>query len=1004
MPTANTQTVNIEDEMKQSYLAYSMSVIVGRALPNAKDGLKPVHRRAFYGMYELGALHNRPYKKSARIAGDVIGKYHPHGEGSVYLAFARFAQPWNMRYCLVDGQGNFGSVDGDPCFTGDTRVQLVDGRTLSFLELIEEAKRGKKNYTYTFNHKTSKIEIAEITNIRKTKENTKIAKVYLDNGEVIKCTYNEKFLTREGTYAEARQLGTGASLMPCYRRLTTKETRRIVGYEEVFQPTLGYWDYTHHLADEWNLRRGVYSKKVELTNERADVYDCEIAETHNFALAAGVFVHNCAAMRYTEARLSKLGELLLRDIDKDTVDLDPNYDGSLQEPAVLPSVLPNLLLNGSEGIAVGMATSIPPHNLTELLDGTIYLIKHENAELPELMQFIKGPDFPTGGFICGTEGIVQGYKTGRGKIKVRAKTHFEKLGGKDVIVADEIPYQINKATLITKIAQLVRDKELEGISDLRDESDKEGTRIVVELKRDANPEVVLNNLFEKTDFESGFSLNCLAIVDNFPQVLTLKQALEIFISHRRAVVTRRTKFDLKRAQEKEHVLLGLKIVTENTDQIVELIRKSKNSDEAKTVLQGHFALTDTQVKAVLELQLRRLVVLESTKILQDLTETQAAIKGYKDILDSSSRLDDEIIKELEEIKKEFGDERKTKIIGDTNSITTKDLIADEQMVITISHVGYAKRSSVSLYKAQSRAGRGKTASGVKDEDFVEHMFVSSTHDILLVFTNQGRAYALNVFEIPEASRTAKGKALVNLISFKPDEKIATVLAVQDFTPGKFVFFVTKNGIVKKTALTDFERIRTSGLTAITIEEGDKLIGATVTDDEQQIVLATKQGMMARFAEKNIRPSGRGAIGVIGIRLDEGDEVVGFATSFDSIGVELLVVSSKGYGKRTPLEDYRLINRGGKGVTGVRVTDKNGPVVGLLQVGGGEDVMLITNSGTLIRLKAADIRSCGRATVGVKLIAMADGELLSSVTKVPEEDLEGEVEEPKEKLTLFEEKK
>lgn len=1190
----NVKTVNIEDEMKNSYLAYSMSVIVGRALPNARDGLKPVHRRALYSMYELGCLHNKPYKKSARIAGDCIGKYHPHGEGSVYLAFARFAQPWIMRYLLVDGQGNYGcfsgdtkvkltdgrnlsfkdlveenkqnrinytysynfgtkkieiakilnprltkekakiakvhlddgtiirctydhlfllrdstyieaqnltpetslmpiytrtstnhkivkveltqetedvydltinkthnftlscgifvhnSVDGDPCFTGDTKVKLADGRDLSFLELLAEQERGKIHYIFTYSEATKRIEIARFLNVRCTKKNAKIAKVYLDNGQIICCSYNQEFLLREGLYHKAETLACGVSLMPFNSKLSSRNGgQKIDGYEMVYQPNLQIWEYSHFLADEYNIARGVYDRsagkvrhhldfnkrnnspdfdelvaqaklhnhkicRVELTEELADVYDGEVeGSTKNFALSAGVFVHNCAAMRYTEARLSKIGELLLRDIDKETVQTEPNYDGSLQEPTVLPSVLPNLFLNGAEGIAVGMATSIPPHNLSELLDGIIYLIKHEDATIEELMKFVKGPDFPTGGFICGPEGIVQGYKTGRGKIKVRAKTHFEKNGNRDVIVADEIPFQVNKADLINKIAQLVSEKDpqnptqrrLEGISDLRDESDKDGTRIVIELKRDANPEIVLNNLFEKTEFQSGFSFNCLAIVDNMPKMLSLKEALNIFIYHRRDVVARRTKYDLKKAQEKEHILLGLKIVTENSEKIVELIRKSKNSDEARTTLQNKFTLSEIQSKAILELQLRRLVILEGAKILEELSTTQGAIKEYNTILHSSDVLDDVIIGELEEVKKEFGDERKTKIIGATTEITTKDLTPDEEMVITLSHSGYVKRSSATLYRQQSRAGKGKTASGIKEDDFVRHMFVASTHDMLLVFSNLGRVYALNIFEIPEASRTAKGKAIVNLVGLKPEETISAVMTVKDFKPGHYLFFITKNGIVKKTDISEYDNIRASGLTVITIEEGDKLIGVTETDDQQQIILATKHGLMARFHEKNIRAVGRGAIGVRGIRLGENDEVVGFANTAKE-DVELLVVSSKGFGKRTPLKEYRLINRGGKGVTGVRVTEKNGTVVGLLQVTGKEDVMLITNSGKLIRIKASDIRSYGRATVGVRLMTMQDGETLASATKIAEEDLEDEgvaAHEAEEKLTLFEEK-
>ncbi|MFY0583713.1 DNA gyrase subunit A [Cystobacter fuscus] len=854
--------VNIEDEMRRSYLDYSMSVIIGRALPDVRDGLKPVHRRVLYAMNDLGNLHNRAYKKSARVVGDVIGKYHPHGDSSVYDAMVRLAQEWSLRYLLVDGQGNFGSVDGD----------------------------------------------------------------------------------------------------------------------------------------------------------------------------------SPAAMRYTEVRMERLAEEMLADIEKETIDFGPNYDDSLLEPLVLPTKFPNLLVNGSSGIAVGMTTNVPPHNMGEVIDGTLHLIDHPTATVRDLMQFITGPDFPTAGIITGREGIVRAYETGRGQITIRARTEIEtsKKGDRESIIVTEIPYQVNKARLIEKIADLVRDKKLEGISDIRDESDRQGMRIVVELKRDAISGVVLNNLFANTPMETTFGAVMLAIDGGQPRTLTLKELLDRFISHRRDVVTRRSRFELRKARARRHIVEGLLVAQDLIDLVVSLIRASRDPDEARWGLmhilspelyeqerfknlqridyaqaKAQMALLESraraeepnysglehryegsgfsedQAKNILEMRLQRLTGLQREELFRELVDLVREILRLEDILAHETSLLNVIKTELKEIRERYSDKRRTEITGAVEEITSEDLIAEETMVVTLSHTGYVKRSPLSEYRAQKRGGRGKTGATTKEDDFVTDMFVASTHAFLMPITNKGRLYSLKVHELPLAGRTSRGKAMVNLVQFGEGERLAQVLVTREFGENQFVFFVTKKGVVKRTDLSAFANVRVSGIIALGIDEGDELVAVKITDGSKDILLSTALGMSIRFPEQEVRSMGRQAYGVKGITLEEGDEVVG--ADVVEKDTTILTVTENGYGKRTQEAEYRQQGRGGKGIIDIKTTERNGKVVGLVPVTDKDEVMLVTNGGMLIRMKAKEISVIGRNTQGVRLIALESAEeKVTGISKLPEsEEDEGE---------------
>ncbi|MBW1719095.1 MAG: DNA gyrase subunit A [Deltaproteobacteria bacterium] len=806
------KSCGIAEELKKSYLDYAMSVIIGRALPDVRDGLKPVHRRILYAMQDLRNDYNKPYKKSARIVGDVIGKYHPHGDSAVYDTIVRMAQDFSMGYPLVDGQGNFGSVDGDAP----------------------------------------------------------------------------------------------------------------------------------------------------------------------------------AAMRYTEIRQTKLAHELMADIDKETVDFVANYDNSLEEPLVLPSKVPNLLINGSSGIAVGMATNIPPHNLGEVVDALIALIRNPNMNVADIMEYIPGPDFPTAGFICGKAGIKSAYEVGRGIIKMRARAVVEQQakGKREHIVINQIPYQVNKAKLVEKIAQLTRDKKIEGIHTVRDESDRDGMRIVVELKKDGIAQVVLNHLYKHTAMGSSFGTILLAIVNGRPELLNLKEVLAHFLQHRKTVIIRRTTYELKKAEERAHILKGLKIALDNLDEVVALIRGSSTPAEARSGLIEHFGLTTIQAQAILDMKLQRLTGLERGKILEDYQQLLNNIKSYKEILASDALVLEIIEKELRLLKDEYAIPRRTELIGDPEEIRIEDLIVEEDMVVTLSHSGYIKRNPLSLYHSQRRGGKGITGLSKKQEDFVVDLFVASTHDYFLYFSNLGRLYWLKVHEIPQASRTSRGKALINLLPIdrEANEHIAAVVPVRTFEPNRFVIMATKNGVVKKTSLEAFSRPRPTGIIAATVRDGDEIIAAAVTDGQTDIFLGTRHGHSIRFPEGNVRPMGRTAAGVRGIKLAKGDRVVAMVVISEAQDT-LFTVTENGYGKRTQVSEYRVQSRGGKGVINIKTTEKVGPVVGVILVNSHDEVMLIGTSGNIIRIGVQDVRIIGRSTQGVRLIRIKEGDHLAAVAKLAEQDEE-----------------
>lgn len=814
--------INIEDEMKSAYIDYSMSVIVSRALPDVRDGLKPVHRRVLHGMNELGVNYNKAYKKSARIVGEVLGKFHPHGDSSVYDTMVRMAQDWSMRYPLVDGQGNFGSVDGD----------------------------------------------------------------------------------------------------------------------------------------------------------------------------------SPAAMRYTEARLTRMAEELLNDIDKETVAFQLNFDDSLEEPTVLPSKFPNLLVNGSSGIAVGMATNMAPHNLREVIDGILAYIDNRDITCEELIQYVKAPDFPTGGIIYGYEGVREALLTGRGRVVIRAKTNIEVLdNGRERIVVTEIPFLTNKADMLQKTAELVNEKKIEGISDIRDESDRDGMRIVYEIKRDAMASVVLNHLYKYTNLQSSFSVNNIALVKGRPVALNLKDLMVHFVDHRHEVVIKRTEYELREAEKKAHILQGYLIALDHLDEVISLIRNSANPDDAKTGLIERFGLSEIQAKAILELRLQRLTGMERDKIKKEYEEIMAFITRLQAILaDESLRM--QIIKdELAEIRERYGDDRRSIIEYAAGDFRMEDMIADEEVVITISHLGYMKRTVLTDYKVQNRGGRGAQGGATRDEDFIEHIFVASTHNYMLFFTEQGRCFWLKVYEIPEGGKNTKGRAVQNMISIPPDDKIRAYIAVKTLTDTEYlnstnIIFCTKQGVIKKTSLEAYSRPRVNGINAININEGDQLLEARLTTGTSEILLAIKSGRAIRFNEEKVRQMGRSSTGVRGITLDnEVDEVVGMVC-VDSPETTILVVSETGYGKRSELDEYRITNRGGKGVRTLNVTEKTGRLVGILDVTDEDDLMIINQKGVTIRLGVADLRVMGRATQGVRLIKMKDGDSIASITKVKrDEEVEGEAEEP-----------
>ena len=818
--------INIEDEMKTAYIDYSMSVIVSRALPDVRDGLKPVHRRVLYGMYDLGVFSNKAHKKSARIVGEVLGKYHPHGDTSVYDAMVRMAQEWSMRYLLVDGQGNFGSVDGD----------------------------------------------------------------------------------------------------------------------------------------------------------------------------------SPAAMRYTEARMRKISEDIMADIEKETVDFQLNFDDTLYEPKVMPTKVPTLLINGATGIAVGMATNMPPHNITEVINGTLAYLENSDIEIDDLMQYIKAPDFPTGGIIYGYEGVREAFKTGRGRIVMRAKVGFEEVDGRECIIVTEIPYQVNKADMIKRTADLVNDKKIEGISNIRDESDRNGMRIVYILKRDATPNVVLNTLYKFTQLQSSFSVNNIALVKGRPQMLNLKDLIHYFVEHRHDVVVRRTQFDLRKAEERAHILEGLIIASDNIDEVIALIRSSSNTEQARDKLIERFKLSDIQARAIVEMRLRQLTGLEQDKLRAEYEEIKKLIEYLQGLLADVNLRTALIKEELEDMREKYGDARRSQIEYSGGDVSIEDLIADENVVITISHAGYIKRTNLSEYKTQNRGGVGQKSAGTRDADFLEQMFTATNHQYMLFFTQKGKCFWMRVYEIPEGSKTAKGRAIQNLINIESDDKVTAFICTQDLKDQDYIkshnlIMVTKKGQVKKTSLEKYSKPRVNGVAAITIKEGDALLEAKLTNGESQILIAGRSGKMVRFEESKTRPMGRTASGVRGITLkDDADEVIGMV-SVNDMESEILVVTENGYGKRSSLDDYRITNRGGKGVKTLNMTEKTGALVSINSVTDADDLMIINKSGLTIRMMVSDLRVMGRATQGVRLINIKGNDSIAAVAKVLREEeeivnelVEGEISE------------
>ena len=1229
----------IIEEMQESYINYAMSVIVSRALPDVRDGLKPVHRRILYTMLEEGLRHNAKFRKSATIVGSCLGRYHPHGDQSVYDALVRMAQDFSLRYPLVQGQGNFG------CFTKDTKVRLTDGRNLNFEELIKEQKEGKRHWTFTFNSETKKIEITEIKNPRLTRKNEKIIEITLDNGEKIKCTLDHRFMLRDGSYRQAKDLKTGDSLMPVYTNLYNGEDKNLKGYEIIYQPIKETWEFIHRLADGYNLRNGIYKRNagrirhrkdfnklnnnpdnilriqwqdhwkyhkeiasdrhkndldyvkniaegrrkfwsdeknrkiyserlskrnsenwkdkdyrekktrflseinkqyiknhpevieifskrasatlkrlwripeyrrlfhekiiasnkkrttnltgkkkflkicgylaannfpldkekferarkeifgtksftswdlgiqkyygnnqilllseinqknnhkvvsIKILRKREDVYDLTTEPWHNFLLDAGVFVHNSidgdppSAMRYSEAKLSKIGEEMLRDIEKNTVDFIDNYDGTRKEPVVLPSPVPQLLLNGSLGIAVGMATNIPPHNLSEVCDALIYLIDNPKVDTEELFKFVQGPDFPTGGIIYDQKGIIQAYSQGRGPIVSRGKVDVmeQEKTGRQRIVITEIPYQVQKSTLIEQFANLVQQKKIEGIKDIRDESDKEGLRIVIELSRDAYPQKILNRLYKFTDLQRTFHLNILALVDGIqPRVLNLVELLDYFISHRKEVVIRRMKYELAKAKERVHILEGLHKCLANIDEVIKTIKNSANREEAEKNLIKRFRLTKIQANAILETKLSALAKLERKKIEDELKELKTRIKEFTDILKSPQKIKGVVKKELKEIKDNFGDRRRTKVhIQKIGEIAEEDLIPQEETIITLTRGGYIKRINPKTYKIQKRGGKGILGMKTLQDDVVEHFLSAQTHDSLFFFTDSGKVFRVPVYEIPEGQRVARGRGLLNFLEISPQDKILCLrtLSERDQEQGiRYLFMATKRGIIKKTPLKDFDNIRKSGLIAISLKKGDELKNVQKTMGQDEIILVSKKGQAIRFKEKEVRPMGRTAAGIKGIRLKKGDEVIALDVIGNIKGEEsklssfpfaiaregeetssllpprsarkreqkakeyLAVITENGFGKRTDIKEYKIQGRGGSGIKTANINLKTGNITAAkILTGQEENLIVISQKGQVIRIKISQISKLSRAAQGVRLMRLEPVDKVASVT-------------------------
>ncbi|HJW48869.1 MAG TPA: DNA gyrase subunit A [Candidatus Limnocylindria bacterium] len=960
--------------MRQAYLDYSMSVIVARALPDVRDGLKPVQRRILFTMLEEGLRNDRPFRKSANVVGVVMAKYHPHGDAPIYDALVRLAQDFAARYPLVQGQGNFG------CFSGDTKVELYNGEQKTLAELVDMAHRGARVDIFTVDAHRN-VRIKPMRAPRLVRRNDPVVKVTLESGAEIVCTPDHRFMLRDGTYREASDLKAKDQLMPFARSSIPERLHRT-----------GAFPIPASLAQK--------VAKVEPAG-RADVYDLTVDLTQNFALAAGIFVHNSidddppAAMRYTESRLSAIAHELLADIDKDTVDWVPNYDSRHIQPVVLPARIPNLLVNGSAGIAVGMATNIPPHNLTEVALATKRLIDDPELTTDDLCNTILGPDFPGGGLIYRFEeeknvetgkaeridAIRRAYANGRGRILMRAKAHVEDMrGNRQAIVVSELPYAVNKASLIEKIADLVQNKKLAGISDIRDESDRDGMRIVIEIKRDDSAERVLNNLYKHTAMQSAFNLNMLALVEQEPKTLSLKEVLQHHIDYRKTVIRRRTEHDLNKAKERAHILEGFKIALDHIDEVVKAIRASKTPESALTSLQSKFGLSEIQARAILEMQLRRLTGLERQKIDEEYQATIKLIAELESILASPRRILGLIKTDLDELTAKYGDERRTLIADDLpRQFTDEQLVSDEDVVITFSSRNYAKRMPLSTYRAQHRGGRGIIGRQTRDEDDVQHLVVARNHDKLYVFTDRGRVFALKVYELPDASRTAKGTPIQNILeAMQPGERVSALVALRDTTSAEFLMMATRKGFVKKTALSEYATVRRAGLIAIALRKGDELAWVASCAKDDRVILATRKGKGISFKASDARPMGRPTQGVTGIRLGKGDGVVGMGIARQR--TEVLSVTENGYGKRTSVDEFPTQGRGGQGVILASLGAKTGDVAAMQMVDeGSQEILLISTTGVVIRTPLDQIRVLGRPTMGVKVMTTGDAKIASIAT-------------------------
>jgi len=1189
----------ITEEMKDSYIDYAMSVIISRALPDVRDGLKPVHRRILYAMHEEGLTSSAKFRKSATVVGSTLGKYHPHGDVAVYDSLVRMAQSFSLRYPLVTGQGNFG------CFTKDTKIRLTNGKSITFERLIKDYSKGKKHWTFTFNHKNKKIEIAKIENPRLTRKKQNLIEITIDNGEKIKCTLDHRFMLRNGNYCEAKDLKPNDSLMPLYTKIYNGEKdKNLKGYEMVYQPIISEWEFTHHLSDKWNLDNKVYQKKngrirhhkdfnklnnspdniiriqwqdhwkyhkeiagkkhkdpeyvqkisegrkkfwakkenrelyskrlrkrnienwqkksyrkkmvktlsdvnkayfkkhpeaveeirkrssvtmkrlwkipyyknlfhekivasnkkretnltgkkkfiricqylnnnnlsinkenfekirkdifgiksftswdlginkyydnnkksvlseikndynnhkikkVKLLKKKEDVYDLTISPWHNFLLDAGVFVHNsidgdsAAAMRYTECKMSKVGEELLKDISKETVDFRPNYDDTRKEPIVLPSPVPQLLLNGSLGIAVGMATNIPPHNLSEVCDALIHLVDNPKSTTEDVCKFIQGPDFPTAGAIYGKKDIITAYSQGKGPIVARGKAEIKEEDKKHQILITEIPYQTQKSSLVEQLAKLVQDKKIDGVKDIRDESDKDGLRIVLDLQKGAYANKILNRLYKFTDLQKTFHLNSLALVDGIqPRVLSLVDILNYFIAHRKEVITRRTKYDLERAKERGHILEGLHKCLGKIDTVIKIIKSSQDREDAKKNLMKKIKLTEIQANAILETKLSALAKLERKKIEDELKAIKELIKELTSILKSPQKIKTLIKKELKDVKDRFGDERRTKVYAQkVGEIAEEDLIPQEETIITLTQGGYIKRINPSTYKIQKRGGKGILGMKTLQEDIVEHFISAQTHDSLFFFTDSGKVFRTVAYEIPEGTRVARGRGLLNFLEISSDEKVLSLLSFgkQDTELGiKDLVMVTQNGIIKRTKLEEFKNVRRSGLIAINLRKDDLLKKAVKTNGENDIILVTKKGQSIRFKEQDIREMGRPASGVKGIALKKEDKVVGMDIVDKKQEQFLLVVMENGYGKRTSLKEYKVQGRGGSGIKTANITKKTGDLVFSKIITDEEDLIVISRKGQVIRTKISSIAKISRSTQGVRIMKLAEGDKVAS---------------------------